>query len=168
MNTNLIKLALYILLSGWLTCVSAEPVSLNIEAQPVATALTQFARQSGVQILFPVDDAIEHTRTARVSGTFQAEEALKILLSDSGLAFEFVNKRTVAIRVASSAAIPEVLVAGMRAPNADFIRTLSEVPLFAHLNVVLRRDYYVQKTAHLFVNSTLHGIAAKSQDRPAL
>src|SRR5687767_14250377 len=85
------------------TAQSSSPVTFNIEAQPLEDALNKFADQAGYQVLF--QSALVQKQTApRVNGTFTPETALQSLLSTSGLHYKFVNSRTVAIDVGSSAA----------------------------------------------------------------
>jgi outer membrane receptor protein involved in Fe transport len=77
----------------------AATVTVNIEAQPMEAALNAFASQTGLQLLFHVEEIITpEMRADRVVGTLPAAEALKKLLNDSGLRFEFINARTVAVR----------------------------------------------------------------------
>jgi iron complex outermembrane receptor protein len=59
--------------------------------------LGEFVRQTGLQILFETD-AIRDHRTRAVSGQFEAAEALHLMLEGSGLIFEFINERTIAVR----------------------------------------------------------------------
>lgn len=72
------------------------PVALSIAAQPLEIALQNFAKQSGLQVIF----ATELTRdlvAPAVQGSYTPEAALQLLLRDSRLQFEFVNERTVRI-----------------------------------------------------------------------
>lgn len=71
-------------------------VTLDIKAQPIGSALNEFARQSGVQVLF-YSDVSDGVSVAGLAGTFAPDAALTKLLSNTGLTFEYVNSRTVAI-----------------------------------------------------------------------
>ncbi len=76
---------------------AAEPRNFEIPAGDAAQALRDFSAQSGLQMLFEYRSVKGH-QTRALSGEFDAQSALAALLRDSGLAFEFVNERTVAIR----------------------------------------------------------------------
>src|SRR5437667_9728976 len=73
---------------------SATVLSADIAPQPLAQALTAFAQQTGLQLIYvsAVADA-QQSRGAR-AGLSHAE-ALTRLLEDTGLQFEFLNARTV-------------------------------------------------------------------------
>lgn len=89
----------------WSTAFGASSVTVNIERQGMAGALSEFAKQSGMQLLYPSDGQVERLMAKEVVGTYPAEVALSQLLGDSGLKYQFVNARTVAI--GSSAEPPE-------------------------------------------------------------
>lgn len=71
-------------------------VTLDIKAQPIGSALNEFARQSGVQVLL-YSEVSAGLSVAGLVGTFAPDAALTKLLSNTGLTFEYVNSRTVAI-----------------------------------------------------------------------
>jgi iron complex outermembrane receptor protein len=74
-------------------------VAVNIEQQPLGAALTQFANQTGLQVLRRDEDvSVKGLMAPRVVGEFSPQEALSQLLAGTDLKFEFVNARTVAIR----------------------------------------------------------------------
>lgn len=114
---------------------AAAPVPLSIEAQPLENALQNFAKQSGLQVIF----ATELTRdliAPAVEGSFTPEAALQLLLKDSKLRFEFVNERTVRISddrsaSADSVELEEVLVRGVRfyQPEAGNAASKMDLPL---------------------------------------
>ncbi|HEY6642667.1 TonB-dependent siderophore receptor [Povalibacter sp.] len=84
--------------SGEIAC-SAEPVKyqLNIASQPLGNALQEFARQSGVQIIF-FSRLTRGLSAPAVSGQYTTEEALAALLAGSNLTFRVLNPKTVEIR----------------------------------------------------------------------
>ena len=84
-----------LLLSG--TAFGGSSVTVNIERQGMAGALSEFAKQSGMQLLYPSNGKLERLMAKEVVGTYPAEIALSQLLGDSGLKYQFVNARTVAI-----------------------------------------------------------------------
>ncbi len=70
---------------------------VDIPAQPVGDALNQFAEQSGLQVVLYADDA-EGVETPAVAGTFEDSHfVLDALLASTGLEYEFINERTVAV-----------------------------------------------------------------------
>src|SRR5690242_10850312 len=73
-----------------------KAVRLDVPSQPLNKALNAFAEQSGLRIVF-YTDAAEKVISHALSGSLTPEKALKILLSDSSLRYEFVDERTVAI-----------------------------------------------------------------------
>jgi outer membrane receptor protein involved in Fe transport len=77
----------------------AQVLSSTVPAQPLARALEMFAQESGLQLVYRSElTAGISTRGARAG--LRYEEALRELLRDTGLGFEFVNAQTVALRTA--------------------------------------------------------------------
>ncbi|HEY0682139.1 MAG TPA: TonB-dependent receptor [Steroidobacter sp.] len=75
----------------------ADPTyEFNIRGASLQSALRQFADQTGLQISYFTKIAEGHT-APEVSGTLTAEAALKLLLKASGLTFERIDPRTLAI-----------------------------------------------------------------------
>lgn len=96
-----------------------RPVALLIESQSLDGALNELAVQSGVQLLYPASaSGIDTGTTARIDGTFTPPQALKALLANSGLQFDLVDERTIAIRVANASA-PGNLVLARNAPEGE-------------------------------------------------
>ncbi len=86
------------------TATQAEPVpkpevSFTIERQPLQDALTKFGRQTGFQLLF-LAKVTADVMAPEVVGKYTPQSALDQLLVNSGLSYQFVNERTVAIRAA--------------------------------------------------------------------
>ena len=82
-----------------------EKVALKIAAGTAPQALSEFVRQTGFQVLFDFD-AIRHINTHEVSGRLDPQEALAQMFEGSGLTFEFINERTISVRLRSPAALP--------------------------------------------------------------
>lgn len=76
---------------------SAEPVPLQIAAQPLGDALSRLAELTGLQIVFD-SQAVAGLTAEPLTGRFTLEEALRSLLADTALEYEFLNARSVAIR----------------------------------------------------------------------
>jgi len=96
------------------TCVHAQSatstktappkLAVDIEAQPIRAALQALGKQTGIQVLFRSEDASTgDVNTPHVSGQLSVQEALDRLLANTGLKYEFINRRTVRI---SSALLP--------------------------------------------------------------
>lgn len=74
-------------------------IELRITAQPLDEALQEFARQSGMQVIF-FSALTEGIQSPEVKGKYTVAAALKELLAGSGLSFRVINSRTVEIRKA--------------------------------------------------------------------
>lgn len=80
-----------------------EPVSFQIEAQPIRLALQQFGQQSGLQVSMRLNGkAAEEFKVPAVRGELTAQQALDLMLANSGLKYEFVNDRAVRISAATA------------------------------------------------------------------
>lgn len=65
--------------------IAAENERLfDIEAQDVASALMEFGRQAGIEVMFPFS-AVQGIRSNAVKGRFTTAEALNLLLTGTGL-----------------------------------------------------------------------------------
>jgi iron complex outermembrane receptor protein len=82
------------LLAG--TAFAADPMRA-IAPKNLTEALTEFASQSGLQVVYRTE-LTERLRSQGAEAGLSAEEALRQLLRETGLRYEFVNDRTVAIR----------------------------------------------------------------------
>ena len=74
---------------------SAE-LSHDIAAQPLAQALSEFATQTGLQVVY-VSGIVTSQDSKGASRGLPTGDALERLLADTGLRFEFLNDRTVRI-----------------------------------------------------------------------
>jgi iron complex outermembrane recepter protein len=77
----------------------AEPdvYTLRIASQPLETALQEFARQTGLEIIV-FSNLTDGQRAPTLVGRYTIDAALKALLADSMLTFHRVNPKTVEIR----------------------------------------------------------------------
>lgn len=80
----------------------ADPVAVELPTQPLAGALREFARQTGVQVAIPAE-LTAGKMSVTVKGSFEPAEALNRLLKGSGLIAYPVNHNTYGIRSESSA-----------------------------------------------------------------
>jgi len=86
-------------------CLGSAPTYFDIQAGDASVTLYQFSQQAGLQLGFDFP-LVRGRKTQAVKGTYEPREALRQLLANTGLTFEFVNERTLAvvpIKVASAA-----------------------------------------------------------------
>ncbi len=76
---------------------AAQVRAFDIPVQPLGSALTAFGQQSGLQVTF---DAVvaSGVRSAPVAGTLAPEDALRRLLSGTGVTYSFIDARTVTVQ----------------------------------------------------------------------
>ncbi|ATQ41508.1 TonB-dependent receptor [Caulobacter mirabilis] len=86
----------------------AQARDFAIPAQSAVTAIPEFARQAGVQILV-AEGAVQGARTSAVNGSYSVEEGLRRLLLGAGLEVASNDGRTITLRRAS---VPQVVSAG--------------------------------------------------------
>jgi hypothetical protein len=77
--------------------LQVQKLQLRIAAGSAPVALAEFIQQTGLQVLFE-SDAIRNHTTRAVNGQFDAQEALALMLQDSGLMFELINSRTISVK----------------------------------------------------------------------
>src|SRR6266702_4867378 len=70
--------------------------TFHIEAGDATLTLNEFSRQSSLQLLFDYNIVLGR-KTRAVSGEYEASAALRQMLVDTGLVFDFVNDRTLAV-----------------------------------------------------------------------
>jgi hemoglobin/transferrin/lactoferrin receptor protein len=95
---------------------TATAAILDIPAQPLASALIAFSRQTRIQIVVPSSVAAGKRANA-VSGQLAPQAALQQLLAGTGLNYSFTGANVVTITGARPAA-----TAGVAAPPADAIQ----------------------------------------------
>ena len=86
---------------------------LHIASQPLESALQEFARQTGIQILF-LSYLTDGQVAPALDGTYTADAAMHALLSGCGLTFRWVNAKTIEIRRRSSASCSHNLLGWRR------------------------------------------------------
>ena len=75
------------------------PQSLNIESQPLDRAINAWAAQTGYQVLLPAESAAITQVVPGVKGSYVPYSALNLLLASSSYGAQFINAKTVAIRL---------------------------------------------------------------------
>jgi iron complex outermembrane receptor protein len=81
------------------TPAAAATYQLSIQSQPVDDALNEFARQSGLQVVLQSQE-VQGLTASGIQGTYTAQAALERMLANTGLAFEYLDATTVAVRPA--------------------------------------------------------------------
>lgn len=84
---------------------ASEELSHDIAAQPLAQALSEFATQTSLQLIYVSEIAATQVSKGAPLG-LAAADALQRLLEGTGLRFEFMNDRTVRIFAGSGCAVP--------------------------------------------------------------
>ena len=101
-------------------------LSADIPPQPVASALAEFARQTGLQFIY-VSQLAKARASRGARAGLASTEALPALLEGTGLSFEFLNARTVRIFESTATAPAPPKGAGTpkqrNAPRAAWIGT---------------------------------------------
>ncbi len=82
---------------------AAAPRNFDIPAQPLGRALNTFGRQSGLQVTLSAATSRGVTSNA-VNGSFTPEQALSLMLRNTGIAFRVTADRTAVIGATSSPA----------------------------------------------------------------
>ncbi len=80
--------------------VAPKSVKLDISAQPLVDALNDLAHQAGLQLLLDADVSSQSATAPSLKGDFTPEVALQHLLAKTNLRYEFLDARTVAVRMA--------------------------------------------------------------------
>jgi outer membrane receptor protein involved in Fe transport len=83
----------------------AQQRAFDIPAADAATALPEYARQAGVQIIAP-GESLKGVRTPAIKGNMDARAALRMLLAGTGLKPVADDGRTITLMLASSAPPP--------------------------------------------------------------
>src|SRR5882757_6045543 len=118
----LIGLIVLGLLAGRPVLAAPKLQTFHIEAGEATFTLNEFSRQSSLQLLFDYN-IVRGRRTRAVSGEYAAPAALAKMLADTGLVFDFVNDRTLAVTLVTHETDPGSAVA--EAPNANTGRVRS-------------------------------------------
>src|SRR3984957_18141157 len=93
---------------------SADPARFDIVAQPLPTALKNFAAQAKMQLLYRYD-IVSRKTASPVTGQLEKHAALDLLLRGTGLEAVYSNDNTATIRLVS----PEKAAAGTKAATGD-------------------------------------------------
>jgi iron complex outermembrane receptor protein len=95
----------------------AAPAKFEIAPQSIETALLAFGRQADLQVVL-APGIPRDLRSGKLSGTFEPADALRELLRDSNLQFQFTDAKSVVVRPARAGAAAPV-VAPPRVARAE-------------------------------------------------
>ena len=76
--------------------VNDKAVEVRIKAQPMELALNSLAQQLGKQIVISTKDA-QNLKAVSIQGIYSDQQALDILLRDTGLNYKYINAHTIAV-----------------------------------------------------------------------
>ncbi|MCU1726441.1 TonB-dependent receptor [Pseudomonas sp. 7P_10.2_Bac1] len=107
--------------------VSTRQVSVAVPAQDLDQALTQFADQADLHLLFTSAE-VAGLRSQALNGPMSVEQALDALLAGSGLNWAFSDERTVILRKPEAAAKGLQLKALEVSVGARTSTAISEIP----------------------------------------
>jgi iron complex outermembrane receptor protein len=135
-------------LSLWLgitaVAVNAQEntVDFNVPAQPLASALDTFSKQSGLH-LFYADGIVQGKRSTALKGAYRSRDALFRLLTGTGIGYTFTDGNTVALKGISggksqTTTLPPVTVNGENDGNDSTGGSLT-TPSIAESRRKLRR-----------------------------
>ncbi len=82
--------------------VQARQVQLDLAAQPLDQALTAFADQADLHLLYTTGD-VQGLISPALQGSYSVEQALQQLLDGSGMAWQYSDNRTITLRKADVA-----------------------------------------------------------------
>lgn len=135
--------------------LAVPKVKFSIEAQPAASALEAYAKQSGVQLLFPSDEVAD-LKLKGIHGVYTKPDALEKLVEGAGLVVEWVNDGTAVVKKGGVSGKPAVgggsaetgnaaqPVANESAQMNTVVITGTTIrgvaPVGAHVNVVTAKD----------------------------
>src|SRR4051794_13293917 len=83
----------------------AFSANFDLPAQSALTAIPEFARQAGVQIIAPADE-LKRVRTPALKGSMDVHTALARLIANTGLEVAAVDRGAITLRVARRPALP--------------------------------------------------------------
>ncbi|TAJ84983.1 MAG: TonB-dependent siderophore receptor [Reyranella sp.] len=129
----------------------AAPVDFNIPAQPLAQALTQFGRQSGLQVAVDAA-AVAGKSSGGVYGMMSAQSALQQVLAGTGITYRFTSPTAVSVvgpapGASGALQLDPVQVQGNLAPSQAEIGNLpppfagGQVARGGRVGVLGNRDY---------------------------
>jgi iron complex outermembrane recepter protein len=80
--------------------ISNDTVHVDIPAQSLSSALTQFGRDTGTEIVF-TPEAVDHKISTAIKGDFAKEKALALMLAGTGLTYQVTAQGAIVIHSTS-------------------------------------------------------------------
>jgi catecholate siderophore receptor len=99
----------------------------DIAPGPLSAVLAAFARETGVTVT-PANESIGALASPGVSGLYSVEDALKQMLSGTGVAYSFRSVTEVTLEIERINESVEVTATQPRPASARYARTLTETP----------------------------------------
>src|SRR6266702_3703020 len=96
--------------------------TFHIEAGDATLTLNEFSRQSSLQLLFDYN-IVRGRKTRGISGDYEPSAALQQMLVDTGLVFDFVNDRTLAVTLLEHETVAGSAVAEAPSPGPSRTRS---------------------------------------------
>jgi len=93
--------------------------TLHVASQPLDAALQDFARQTGLQIVF-FSRLTDGRRSAALDGMYTLDAAMTALLSESKLTYRLINPKTVEI--------VSLRAAWLDRKSGRYFRTVDDIP----------------------------------------
>lgn len=82
-----------------------KPIAFNIPPQPLSSALLLFSEQGAVQLAYTTED-IQGVNTTGVSGMHGVDEALSLLLTNTGIQYRVTGPNTITLEKRSATIAP--------------------------------------------------------------
>jgi iron complex outermembrane receptor protein len=96
----------------------SQSATFNIAEQDAATAIPEFARQAGIQIIAPADK-LKGVKTHSLHGVIDSRAALKQLLEGTGLIIASDDGRTISLRFSKGSEKPAAPAAPLTQPDVS-------------------------------------------------
>src|ERR1700721_3017376 len=81
--------------------ISRDKVHVDIPAQTLSSALTQFGRDTGTEIVF-APEAVNQKVSTAIKGDFAREKAISLLLGGTGLAYRITAQGAIVVGVSAA------------------------------------------------------------------
>lgn len=137
----------------------STPTSIQIQAQPLASALSQLGQQTSLQLFF-TPALVAGKQAPAVSGNLSPEQALQALLHGSGLTYE-ISEGTVVLHAADQQAASGTVELASTDINmvGDWLGDAQETVVHNHAGArtVVRREAMIEQGA-MSVRDVLKGI----------
>jgi iron complex outermembrane recepter protein len=114
------------LVTAALAQIPSDKVHVDIPSQSLSSALTQFGRDTGTEIVF-APEAVSQKVSAAVKGDYPREKAISLLLGGTGLSYRITTQGAIVINAGAKASgadaesgkdnISEIVVTGSRIPT---------------------------------------------------